>query len=345
MTIPESSVGAGLVLAFQLSIKSLLAGACVMGVDVFISYVEEDSSVAMQLGDGLRRNGFSTWLYERDILPGVSYLVQTGDAIAACRAFLLLITPHSIGSHQVGAEVVRAFEEDKPFFPLRQDVSHKDLQRRQPAWRQAIGSSASIAMDSGDIDATVRRVAAGLQSHAILPGRADEPEQTQSPLTVGHLAKYEVFISAHSSHQELVGRLVADLGTFGITAFFPSVLGGASDFLHHIDEALDSAKVLVVVLGTSPEEIESSWSNYEWHSFINEIHSGRKQDGAVISLLLNLAPERLPLVLGVYQSLQCDPAQPDEAFAALRKFIVAGRGMRTWSRLSETLESAPPARP
>ena len=71
---------------------------------------------------GMSEQGYSSWLYERDVLPGVSYLVQTGDAIAACSAFMLLLTPRSLGSNQVGVEVVRAFEEGKPIFPLRYDL-------------------------------------------------------------------------------------------------------------------------------------------------------------------------------------------------------------------------------
>ena len=49
--------------------------------DIFISYVEEDSSVATQVGDGLQAAGYSTWLYERDSLPGPAYLLQMGEAI------------------------------------------------------------------------------------------------------------------------------------------------------------------------------------------------------------------------------------------------------------------------
>jgi hypothetical protein len=292
--------------------------------DVFISHVEEDSSVATQLSDGLNDIGFSTWLYERDILPGLSYLVQRGDAIKTCKAFLLLITPRSIGSYQVGAEVVRAFEQERPFLPLRQDISHADLQRRQPAWRQAIGSSASIVIDSGDIDSAVRRLAAGLRLLSIHPERAEEQEYLRSSLSVGSSARYDVFISGHRRHQELVGRLAAYLRTFGISVFSPLVPSGASDLARQTDEALDSARILVVV-GKSPEDLDSSWTQYEWMSFRNEMLSGRKQDGAIVSLLLDLGPESLPLGLRTFHSLRCNPNEPDEAFAALREIIGAGR--------------------
>jgi hypothetical protein len=48
---------------------------------LFISHVEEDRSVALELAALLEEAGFRTWYYERDCYPGLSYLIQTGQAI------------------------------------------------------------------------------------------------------------------------------------------------------------------------------------------------------------------------------------------------------------------------
>ena len=48
---------------------------------VFISHVQEDSSVAIELAGALEANGYSTWYYERDSVPGPAYLAQMGEAI------------------------------------------------------------------------------------------------------------------------------------------------------------------------------------------------------------------------------------------------------------------------
>jgi hypothetical protein len=41
--------------------------------DVFISHAEEDVSVALELAQGLRAAGYSTWCYEEDgALAGMS---------------------------------------------------------------------------------------------------------------------------------------------------------------------------------------------------------------------------------------------------------------------------------
>ena len=60
--------------------------------DIFISYVEGDRALALALSDGLEEAGFTTWCYERHSLPGPSYLIQTGQAIEECRAFLILLS-------------------------------------------------------------------------------------------------------------------------------------------------------------------------------------------------------------------------------------------------------------
>jgi hypothetical protein len=65
--------------------------------EVFISYAEEDGAVASDIADGLERAGYSTWYFERDGgIPGVSYLEETCIEIEESKAFLLLMSEHSV---------------------------------------------------------------------------------------------------------------------------------------------------------------------------------------------------------------------------------------------------------
>ncbi|MFB3890260.1 MAG: toll/interleukin-1 receptor domain-containing protein, partial [Candidatus Bathyarchaeia archaeon] len=66
------------------------------GNHVFISYVEEDSKVATEIAQGLEKAGYKTWYYERDSIPGPSYLVATGLTVEQSQAIILIISPHSI---------------------------------------------------------------------------------------------------------------------------------------------------------------------------------------------------------------------------------------------------------
>src|SRR5688572_5133672 len=53
----------------------------VLRPDIFISYVEEDGSSAARLAVELRAQHLSTWTYEEDGVPGISYLTQVHQAI------------------------------------------------------------------------------------------------------------------------------------------------------------------------------------------------------------------------------------------------------------------------
>ncbi len=43
---------------------------------IFISHVEKDAELLQQMQQGLEAAGYSTWFFERDMLPGTSHLIQ-----------------------------------------------------------------------------------------------------------------------------------------------------------------------------------------------------------------------------------------------------------------------------
>jgi hypothetical protein len=156
--------------------------------DIFISYVEENSCLAIDLAHTLESLGLSTWYYERDTVPGRSYLLQIGEAIDVCKAVMLLISSHSLSSHQVTQEVIQAYEKQKPFLPLLIDLSHEELQMRQPEWRAALGATACIRIPPGGIQRLIPQLKKGISvletpsaSHAtVSPTSADEHRHTAS---------------------------------------------------------------------------------------------------------------------------------------------------------------------
>ena len=153
------------------------------GIDVFISHVEEDRAVALQLADALDEAGYATWCYERDTIPGPSYLLQTSRAIAESRAVLVLISPDSLGSHQVTSEVVRAHEEVRPFIPLLLGISREEFGTRQPEWREAIGSAATLDLPPGGVPAVVPRIVDGLTALGVRPRTPGTPRPKLSYAT------------------------------------------------------------------------------------------------------------------------------------------------------------------
>jgi len=116
--------------------------------DVFISHVEEDAEIALEIAFGLEEAGYTTWCYEVDNIPGPSYLIQTGQAVEEAKGLVLIISPHSLSSRQVTKEVIRAHETGKEFIPVLQDITHIEFQNRQPEWRDIFQQSCAHKPDT-----------------------------------------------------------------------------------------------------------------------------------------------------------------------------------------------------
>jgi hypothetical protein len=143
--------------------------------DVFISYAEEDGDVALEIALSLEQAGYTTWCYEVNNTPGVSYLLQTGQAVDGAQAFILLISPQSMNSRQITQEVIRAHESSKKFVPVLRGISHLEFQNRQPEWRAAIGAATSVSLQPQGVGAIIPRIIAGLKAAGIAPHPNTDP--------------------------------------------------------------------------------------------------------------------------------------------------------------------------
>ncbi|MGD0262413.1 MAG: response regulator [Verrucomicrobiota bacterium] len=110
-------------------------------------------------------------------------------------------------------------------------------------------------------------------------------------------------VTDDAGHPTPDSRLAKKVFTFltrrGIDAFLSTISlqrMGESDFQRTIDNALESAKVMIVV-GTSASNLDSRWVRYEWSSFLNEIISNRKREGEIFVYTKGLHPHQLPFAL------------------------------------------------
>jgi tetratricopeptide (TPR) repeat protein len=150
--------------------------------DIFISHVEEDAAVVLEIARLLEASGYSTWYYERDSVPGVSYLEQVDEAIQRSSAVVVLISLDSMGSWQVDKEVERAHECGKKFMPILRGVKHVEFQARKRGWRMALGTATSVVIPPDGVATIMPRVILGLQQMGITPGGA-------SPIQAGPIQK------------------------------------------------------------------------------------------------------------------------------------------------------------
>ena len=148
--------------------------------DIFIAHVEEDADVALEIALGLEEAGYATWCYEVDSIPGPSYLLQTGEAVEASKAVVVVISPHSLGSRQVTKEIVRGHESGKDFIPILRGITHAEFQNRQPEWREAVGAAASTSIPREGVPFILPRIINGLRTMSIVPSlKPDAAKITQ----------------------------------------------------------------------------------------------------------------------------------------------------------------------
>ena len=86
--------------------------------DIFISYSRKDSEQAELLAEMLGSAGLSCWIDKQGIDVATSWSATIVDAINECKAFIVMLSPSSIESHNVIKEVSLASEKQKKILPL-----------------------------------------------------------------------------------------------------------------------------------------------------------------------------------------------------------------------------------
>ncbi len=86
--------------------------------DIFISYSSHDREKAKQLTELLVSAGLSVWIDQSGIEAATSWSKEIVDAIDLCKAFIVMLSPHSIASVNIVKEVSLAAEQKKKILPL-----------------------------------------------------------------------------------------------------------------------------------------------------------------------------------------------------------------------------------
>jgi len=136
---------------------------------LFVSYVEEDAAVAHDLASGLEAAGYRAWYYERDSLPGASYLSQVPRAIADSLLMLVVISRATLPSWQVDKEIVQGHELGRAFMPLLRGISHAEFRAARPDWAMAMGAATALTLPPEGARAAVPRLVEGLRALGALP--------------------------------------------------------------------------------------------------------------------------------------------------------------------------------
>ena len=155
-------------------------------VDVFVSHVDEDKTVALNLALRLEEAGYRTWCYELDSYPGAgSEDEQVYAALRACRAILVVASPESLGERgaKVQNEVLLAVNIDRgrhPIFVLC-GVDHATFERHELVYRVGVPVSLSLppleraegVLEPEALGQVPDQICGGLERGGIHPGAPD----------------------------------------------------------------------------------------------------------------------------------------------------------------------------
>ncbi len=203
---------------------------------LFISHAEEDQTLAAEIAGALEKSGFSAWYYERDSVPGPSYLKQVIAAIAQCAGVIVIVSPSSMDSHIVDAELYRAFETRKRFVPLLNGVSHAELEARMPEWETMFRAAATIVIPPAGVSTILGQIETGVKALGINPAPTPAPPITDdSPERTSETAEEspgDEVVWAVFTHQEL---FPGDLALFHVWFHTPEQAEDARQMAQSFD--------------------------------------------------------------------------------------------------------------
>lgn len=123
------------------------------------------------------------------------------------------------------------------------------------------------------------------------------------------VAPVEVFVSFGRGDERLAGEVAHCIRDIcGKRVFFSPESRYDQLWDRAIDDALDSAKCLVVV-GTKLSRIQRRWPEYEYRTFHKDIKSGKKKKARLFSVVTGIDPVQMPLPLRSYAVETCNKGE------------------------------------
>ena len=231
--------GAPDILSSVSSVAFSSPGKAAAMADVFISHVEEDETDSLELAAMLEDNGYRVWYYERDSLPGLTYISQIVRAIDTIKAVVVLISERALKSEQVDREVVRAFHHNKPILPVLKGLSFQQFQRLKPDWDHILGASGAIALPEGGVRAIGPRIMAGLAALDLRRGEDHESLEAVELRAQSQVGRTKVTAETKASRQGVLRTLPLSAGPLRLSDLATSLDIPATELMRKVREILN----------------------------------------------------------------------------------------------------------
>jgi tetratricopeptide (TPR) repeat protein len=136
--------------------------------DLFISYDQADSIQARSIEESLKKSGYSSWVFEKSGICGPHHRQQTEDAIAKCKAFILLISKDSVFSDEVEREVSHAHNSRKLIFPILHRINWERAMGANETFRSVLeGKRTGIVLEEAKFTEKMRVLVESLKSEGV----------------------------------------------------------------------------------------------------------------------------------------------------------------------------------
>ena len=131
-----------------------------MANHVFVSYARDDADRAGSIVRGLERAGIACWFAPRDIGPGGSWVDEIRRGMQEASAVLVMVSPATVLSQSVAAEVTFAAEREVPILPV---IVQPVAWDRLPARLAPVASTCAVDLsDVRAVDSGVGRLVGAL---------------------------------------------------------------------------------------------------------------------------------------------------------------------------------------
>ena len=235
----------------------------------FFSYSREDLEFALRLAKDLKKAGASVWMDKLDIRAGQLWERRVEEALGTCPRVLVILSPSSVNSPQVMAEVAFALDEQKEVIP----VIYRDCKipyRLRPIqhvdFRTDYSEAFQELLDSMGVERP-QETAAALEGPAPPPEQASAPAPEPKPAPVpSPVAPSRVIVLARQA-DEGNARAMAELGyLYGVGEGVPKNPKQSYLWYRKAAEAGDVSGMFNLALVYSAEgELKDEAKAVEWY--------------------------------------------------------------------------------
>ncbi len=302
----------------------------------FINITPEDNAIEIDriaiinLPDNDANKSTAT-LIDGEIEKFIPKQNSNGKTESGNRKFLI---NRIIGLFEVESFLEQLKSENKEFKPDRmfyngeekpkdefEDTLNKYFERhnREPAFRTGEQNSIYEALkDKFDLCPITRSIASKFETWENLQEKINPKDEDKI-----FENNFDVFISFKSEDEDIANLLYEYLLSNGRHSFFSPVSIpdiGETDYARVIEKALDQCNYMIVV-SSKAEYLDTGWVYFEWSSFKNEVRSGRKPNGQILTLTENVPVDDMPYGLRKDQNIPFHKGRLNHSYQKIEKFL------------------------